>query len=79
MLNFMDELYFEADTGIGYPHLLTSDLIPQEYDLSQEHVDSVAKFWGNYTTTTYDLTKFLVAVGKSILLLSVSPCKRIAK
>jgi hypothetical protein len=68
VLNFMDELYFEADTGLGY-HLLTPDLIPQEYDLSQEHVNSVANFWGNYTTTTYDLTNFPVAVGKSILLL----------
>lgn len=39
VLNFMDDLYFDETTGLGY-HLLQEDLLPQEFDLDQGSIDT---------------------------------------
>lgn len=48
-LNFMDPLYFDtsAETGLGY-YLIDSDVIPQDYVLEQNHIDSVIEYWSEY-------------------------------
>ncbi|CAB9508308.1 dispatched homolog 3 [Seminavis robusta] len=70
VLNHMDPLFFDPDSGLGY-HLLVEDVVPQEYTLTQDYIDDVAQFWSNYTTETYDLTPFPAAVqtvGQQIVL-----------
>jgi hypothetical protein len=57
----MDEFYFEEETGLGY-HLLKEDVILQEYNFAQDNIDEVVSYWSEYTTTSFDLSAFPVAV-----------------
>lgn len=58
-LNFMDEAYFDisgAESGFGY-YLMAQDQFPQEYDLSQENLDTVVNYWSTFTAATYNLSE----------------------